>query len=189
MNQTAYKLIGKSGRASSPFWTLLLVSLLTLALSACGSGNLNKPLAGSSEISQNADAEKPATIEQAQTSINATSAQRVRQQKGIKVAILLPISAKGNTAKIATALKQAGQLAMFDFDNPDIILTTKDTKGTPAGAKAAASEAISSGAELIIGPLFSKNVKAAAPIARKSRRPNDRPVIGSNRRRVTECIC
>ena len=107
-------------------------------------------------------------VEKAQNQIKATSAQRVREQKGIKVAMLLPLGAKGGSAKIAAALKKAGELAMFDFNNPDLILTTKDTKGTPAGAKAAAAiAAINSGAELIIGPLFSKNVKAAAPIAKK----------------------
>jgi len=105
---------------------------------------------------------------QAKTKIAETSARRVRQQKGVKVAILLPLSARGGAAKIARALKQAGELAMFDFNNPDIILTAKDTKGTPAGAKAAAVKAVESGAELIIGPLFSRNVRAAAPIAKKA---------------------
>ncbi|MCP4934942.1 MAG: penicillin-binding protein activator [bacterium] len=164
--------------------TFLSICTLSLALSACGSSNLNKPLAGSGEITQNSEIENPGTIEQAQTRIADTSAQRIRQQKGIKVALLLPLGNKGNTAKIATALKQAGQLAMFDFNNPDIILTTKDTKGTPAGAKAAASEAIKSGVELIIGPLFAKNVKAAAPIAQKAGVPmialsSDRKVAGN----------
>ena len=184
MKTAAITFLAHSQGASRRILALFLVTLMVLALGACGGNNLNKPLAGSSEITRNAGAEKPATIEQAQTRIAATSAERVRQQKGIKVAILLPLGAKGNTAKIATALKQAGQLAMFDFDNPDIILTSKDTKGTPEGAKAAATEAINSGAELIIGPLFSKNVKAAAPIAQKAGVPmialsSDRTVAGN----------
>ena len=166
-------------------WPAFVVSgAVTLALAACGSGNLNKPLAGSATVTNDALSESANPVETAENRIAATSAQRVRQQKGVKVAILLPLSAKGNSAKIAKALKQAGELAMFDFNNPDIILTAKDTKGTPAGAKAAAIDAVNSGAELIIGPLFSKNVKAAAPVAQKAGVPmvalsSDRTVAGN----------
>ncbi len=161
-----------------------MAGTLSLALGACGGNNLNKPLASSGEIVQKATSENNNPVENAENSIKATSAERVRQQKGVKVAMLLPLGAKGNSAKIAAALKQAGELAMFDFNNPDIILTAKDTKGTPEGAKAAAIEAVNSGAELIIGPLFSKNVRAAAPVAQKAGVPmialsSDQKVAGN----------
>ena len=55
---------------------------------------------------------------------------------------------------MAKALKQAAELALFDFDNPNVSLIPKDTKGTPEGARAAAESALHDGAELIIGPLF-----------------------------------
>ncbi len=91
----------------------------------------------------------------------------LQKKTSVKVALLLPLSAsRGGTAKIAKSLKQAGELALFDFDNPNILLTTKDTKGTPEGAKAAAEAAVQSGAELIIGPLFSTSVKAASPVTK-----------------------
>ncbi len=182
---TAGQKLAKNGaRLAKNWFSFLLVCIFTLTLSACGSGNLNKPLATGGEVAPDGQVQQAQTIEQAQTQISQTSAKRVRQQKGVKVAILLPLSAKGNTAKIAKALKQAGELAMFDFNNPDIILTAKDTKGTPAGAKAAAVEAINSGAELIIGPLFAKNVKAATPVAQKAHVPmvalsSDRTVAGN----------
>jgi len=86
----------------------------------------------------------------------------------IKVALLLPLTAKGNTAQVAKALKQAGELALFDFDNPAVTLIAKDTKGTIAGAQAAAQAAVQEGAELIVGPLFAKSVEAAAPVARQA---------------------
>jgi len=89
----------------------------------------------------------------------------------VKVALLLPLTAPGNTAKVATALKQAGELALFDFDNPNVALISKDTRGTPEGAKAAAEAAVQEGAELIIGPLFSKSVSAVAPVARQANIP------------------
>src|SRR5215207_3272605 len=55
----------------------------------------------------------------------------------VKVALLLPITASGSTPAVAKALKQAAELALFDFDNPNISLVPKDTKGTPDGARLA----------------------------------------------------
>ncbi|MGI8724153.1 MAG: penicillin-binding protein activator [Methyloceanibacter sp.] len=86
----------------------------------------------------------------------------------VKVALLLPISAGGSTPGIAKALKQAGELALFDFDNPNVVLVPKDTGGTPEGARMAAESAVQDGAELIIGPLFAQEVNAVAPIARQA---------------------
>jgi ABC-type branched-subunit amino acid transport system substrate-binding protein len=85
----------------------------------------------------------------------------------VKVALLLPISASGSTPGVAKALKQAAELALFDFDNPNVSLVPKDTKGTPEGARLAAESAVQDGAELIIGPLFAQEVTAAAPVARQ----------------------
>lgn len=107
------------------------------------------------------------------------SAARVKRPS-IKVAVLLPLSADGNTGKVAKAMKRAGELALFDFRNPELQLMQKDTRGTAEGAKAAAQEAVRDGAELILGPLFAEAVKGAAPIARAA----DVPVIAfsSNRK-------
>lgn len=102
----------------------------------------------------------------------------------VKVAVLLPLSAPGNTAKIAEAMKQAGEMALFDFNSPNVTLMVKDTKGTAEGAKAAALAAVADGAELIIGPLFARSVTAAAPVARQARIPvlafsSDQSVAGN----------
>jgi ABC-type branched-subunit amino acid transport system substrate-binding protein len=85
----------------------------------------------------------------------------------VKVALLLPITASGSTPGVAKALKQAAELALFDFDNPNVSLIPKDTKGTAEGARLAAESALQDGAELIIGPLFAQEVTAAAPVARQ----------------------
>jgi branched-chain amino acid transport system substrate-binding protein len=84
---------------------------------------------------------------------------------GKKVALLLPLSASGETQRIATAMKQAAELALVDSGNAGITLITKDTGGTPNGAEAAAQAALSEGAELILGPLLSIEVQAVKPIA------------------------
>src|SRR4030042_6083955 len=55
----------------------------------------------------------------------------------VKVALLLPLTGSGNTPSVAKALKQAAELALFDFDNPAVTLVPKDTKGPPEGARAA----------------------------------------------------
>jgi ABC-type branched-subunit amino acid transport system substrate-binding protein len=89
----------------------------------------------------------------------------------VKVALLLPLTGSGNTPGVAKALKQAAELALFDFDNPAISLVPKDTKGTADGARAAAESAIQDGAELIIGPLFAQEVSGAAPVARQANVP------------------
>jgi ABC-type branched-subunit amino acid transport system substrate-binding protein len=85
----------------------------------------------------------------------------------VKVAVLLPLTG-GNSQKVAQSLKQAGELALFDFDNPSVELVPKDTRGTPEGARTAAQEAAKEGAELIIGPLFANEVSAAAPEAQRA---------------------
>jgi len=94
-----------------------------------------------------------------------------RKRPSIKVAMLLPLSAEGNTKKIAEAMKRAGELALFDFQNPELQLMAKDTRGTAEGAKAAAQQAVQDGAELIIGPLFAEAVTGAAPVAREAGLP------------------
>lgn len=89
----------------------------------------------------------------------------------VKIALLLPLSAAPQTAEFAKALKHAGELAILEFDNPNVALVTKDTKGTPEGARLAVEEAVRDGAEVIVGPLFAKEVLAVAPIARRSNIP------------------
>ena len=89
----------------------------------------------------------------------------------IKVGLLLPLSATGNAGQIATDFKNAADLAIRDFQTADIQLLVKDDRGTVDGARAAASEAISQGAELILGPLFSASVTAVAQVAKPARVP------------------
>jgi len=102
----------------------------------------------------------------------------------VKVALLLPMTAGGSTASVAKGIKQAAELALFDFDNPNVSLVPKDTKGTPQGARAAAESAVQDGAELIIGPLFAQEVRAASGVARRAGVPmiafsSDEKVAGS----------
>jgi len=110
-------------------------------------------------------------LETTQTPTPAATTNRPRANA--KIALLLPMSATGQTGQIAKGLKQAGELALFEYDDPGLQLMVKDTAGTPEGAKTAAQAALSAGAEIIIGPLYARSVRAAAKVAR----PQGVPIV------------
>jgi ABC-type branched-subunit amino acid transport system substrate-binding protein len=62
----------------------------------------------------------------------------------------------------------AAQLAAFEAGDDRFLIIPKDTRGTPDGAAAAAKAALADGAEIILGPLFSEETVATAPIARQA---------------------
>ena len=82
----------------------------------------------------------------------------------VRVGFLAPLS--GPSAPIGQALANAGQMALFDVATSRYVLQVYDTQGTPDGAAAAAAEAISHGAEVLVGPLFSSSAQAVTPQAR-----------------------
>lgn len=86
-----------------------------------------------------------------------------------RVALLVPLSGRGKLGEIGRALKEAGELAIFDAGGNEIILVPKDTRGTPEGARIAAREAVAEGAEIILGPLLSTSV---GPVAQEARARN-----------------
>ncbi len=89
----------------------------------------------------------------------------------VRVAMLLPLSATGNAGAIGLNIKNAAALALKEFPNADIQIMVKDDRGTAEGARAAAAEALSQGAEIILGPLFAQSVAAAASVAKPARVP------------------
>lgn len=103
-------------------------------------------------------------IEPAPAVIGLRAPELVNEDR-IKVAILLPLS--GPTAAVGNDLLRAANIALFDLGNGNLELLPFDTKGTPRGAESAAAEALVSGAELILGPLFSSSVGTVRPLARE----------------------
>ena len=85
---------------------------------------------------------------------------------GRKVALLLPLSGSGELQRIATAMKQAAEMAVIDTGGSGLTLITKDSKGTSVGAQAAAQAAIDEGAELILGPLLATEVEPVKAVVR-----------------------
>ncbi len=90
----------------------------------------------------------------------------------VRVGLLLPFTAPSEAAqKVASAMFDAAQLAAFDAGDQRFLLIPKDTKGSPDGAAAAARSALADGAEIILGPLFSESVEAAAVVTRAAETP------------------
>jgi ABC-type branched-subunit amino acid transport system substrate-binding protein len=84
----------------------------------------------------------------------------------VKVALILPLSAPGNAAATAQSMRNAAEMALAEFNNPDIQLLVKDDGGSGLGATQAAEQALAEGAEIILGPLFAQSVSAAGQVAR-----------------------
>jgi ABC-type branched-subunit amino acid transport system substrate-binding protein len=95
-----------------------------------------------------------------------------------RVALLVPLS--GANAGVGKSLANATQLALLDTRSEQVRITNYDTA---LGAAAAAQRAVADGAQLILGPLLSEDVRAIAPVARQARVPvlafsNDNSVAG-----------
>jgi ABC-type branched-subunit amino acid transport system substrate-binding protein len=84
----------------------------------------------------------------------------------VKVGLVLPLSASGNAGLAGQSMKNAAELALAEFNNPDVQLLVKDDAGTTQGAQQSAQQALDEGAEIILGPLFAHSVGAAAQVAR-----------------------
>lgn len=82
------------------------------------------------------------------------------------VAVLLPLS--GPSAQLGAALLNAAQLALFEMADNAFNLLPFDSKGTADGAVAAVQQALTQHADIIIGPVFSVETKAAASLARQA---------------------
>ncbi|MCP3735718.1 penicillin-binding protein activator [Sphingomonas sp. RP10(2022)] len=96
-----------------------------------------------------------------------------------RVALLVPLS--GSNAGVGRSIANATMLAVLDTGTDKVRITNYDTA---TGAGAAAQRAIAEGAQLILGPLLSDDVRAVAPIAKAAGVPvlsfsNDVSVAGN----------
>jgi branched-chain amino acid transport system substrate-binding protein len=87
-------------------------------------------------------------------------------QGSIKAALILPLSAQGNAGVTAQSMRAAAELALAEFNSPDLQLLVKDDAGNAGGAQQAAQQAIEEGAEIILGPLFAHSVAPVGQVAR-----------------------
>ncbi len=96
----------------------------------------------------------------------SSAAGAVDLTRPVRVALLVPSgSSDPGTASLAGALVNAAEMARADLGDPLLDLAVYDTRATPEGARAAAEQAASEGARLILGPLFSSATRAAGEVA------------------------
>jgi ABC-type branched-subunit amino acid transport system substrate-binding protein len=84
---------------------------------------------------------------------------------GVKAALILPLT--GSASAVAQSMRNAAELALSEFPEPNVQLLIKDDAGSASGAQQAAQQAIEEGAEIILGPVFAQSVPQAANVARQ----------------------
>ena len=134
---------------------LVLAVLLTLAAAVCHHRE-------AAALDKAAPAERLVEASARQTAVEG-SARQTAVEGRVRVALLLPLS--GPHAELGGSLLDAALLAQFSFADGGFVLMPFDTEGSAAGGARAARSAVAAGAGLIIGPVFSEVVAAAAPAA------------------------
>ena len=71
-------------------------------------------------------------------------------------------------------MQNSADLALTEFNAPNVQFLVKDDGGTASGAQQSAQSALDEGAEIILGPLLGQSVAAAGQVART----RNVPVIG-----------
>jgi ABC-type branched-subunit amino acid transport system substrate-binding protein len=84
----------------------------------------------------------------------------------IKVGLILPMSASGNAGAAAVSMRNAAEMALAEFNNPDIQILVRDDGGSSQSAQQAAQQVLDAGAEIILGPLFALSVTPVGQLAR-----------------------
>jgi ABC-type branched-subunit amino acid transport system substrate-binding protein len=89
----------------------------------------------------------------------------------VKAALVLPLSAPGNAGLAGQAMRNAAEMALAEFNSPNLQLLVKDDAGTAEAARAGAQQALDQGAEIILGPLFAQSVSFVGQLARSRNVP------------------
>lgn len=137
---------------------VFLVFALMLGLSACQSANIGTATEGLNET------------EALTAELTPDPQGEVFGQGPVRVSLLIPQTAAGNAATVASEIRNGALLAMQDFGQGNFQLVIKDTKAMAADAQQTASEAIDEGSSVIIGPLFSSSVTAASAVTQPAGR-------------------
>ena len=127
---------------------MILLAGFALLLQGCGGMHANQPY-------------KQGGVNTAQADPNSMDAGGLNGDNlpQVKVAILLPLS--GKNAALGEAMLKSSQMALFDLGHTNFEVIPKDTGETLEGGRAAATEAIQEGAQLILGPVFADSVRGA----------------------------
>ncbi len=89
----------------------------------------------------------------------------------VRVGMILPLTQNGAQSPVGVSMRNAAQLAIDDFAAPYITLMIQDDHSSSDGAAQAAQSELTAGAELILGPVFANDVRAAAAATKSAGRP------------------
>ena len=90
----------------------------------------------------------------------------------VKIALILPLTSQnGQPSLVGQSLRNAADLAYADSAANDVTVLVKDDHSSPDGARAAAEQALSDGAEIVIGPLFAPDVREVSKVVRAAGKP------------------
>jgi ABC-type branched-subunit amino acid transport system substrate-binding protein len=84
----------------------------------------------------------------------------------VKAGLILPLSAPGNAGVAGQAMRNAAEMAIAEFNAPNLQLLVKDDGGTAEAARIGAQQSLDEGAEIILGPLFAQSVTYVGQVAR-----------------------
>src|SRR3954466_7950955 len=119
-------------------------------LAACSGGQISNPFASPQNEGPSGPPQQPLVAGTGQ----------------VKVGLILPLSASGNAGVAAQSMKNAAEMALAEFQNPNIQLLIKDDSGSAQGAQQGTQQALDEGAEIVLGPLFALSVPATAQLTR-----------------------
>jgi hypothetical protein len=91
----------------------------------------------------------------------------------VKAGLILPLSGPGNAGIAGQAMRNAAEMAISEFNGPNLQLLVKDDGGAAEAARHGAQQALDEGAEIILGPLFAQSVGFVGQVVR----PRNVPVI------------
>ena len=91
----------------------------------------------------------------------------------VKVGLILPLSGSGNAAVAAQSMRNAAEMALAEFNSPDIQLLVKDDGGSAAGAQQAAQQVLDEGAEIILRTLVRAHGRACGATRARPQRAGD----------------
>ncbi len=89
----------------------------------------------------------------------------------VRVGMILPLTQNTAASPVGVSMRNAAQLAIDEFAGPYITLMIQDVHSTPEGAAQAARAELGAGAELLLGPVYAKEVRPAASAAKAAGKP------------------
>tara|TARA_Y100001960_G_scaffold87581_1_gene93905 strand:+ start:1612 stop:2790 length:1179 start_codon:yes stop_codon:yes gene_type:complete len=94
----------------------------------------------------------------------STNENNLGNEKILRVGVLLPLS--GEFQGIGESFLKAIQLALYDISNENLKIYPKDTKGNALNTYQSAKEFEKEGIEIVIGPIFYKNLERLDEISK-----------------------